>query len=131
MLWHIHHVGRDGIACFASPAVDIAHWDLRGKLEHEPLWGMAGGAGNRRKSYGGGMDLNCNLAKLERQAEDFVERGVDGVKIKVGRLEVSEDIEPAKAIDRSSAGLCSHGQCDLLPHCGQGDPGCGRFLGSG
>jgi L-alanine-DL-glutamate epimerase-like enolase superfamily enzyme len=45
MNWHIHYVGRGGIASFAVSAIDIALWDLRGKLRDEPLWKMAGGAG--------------------------------------------------------------------------------------
>ena len=100
MLWHVHYVGRGGIASFAISAVDIALWDLRGKLRHEPLWKMAGGAGKRCNAYGGGIDLNFSLAKLERQAEGFLARGLNGVKIKVGREEVSEDIERATAIRR-------------------------------
>lgn len=61
MLWHIHYVGRGGIASFAISAVDIALWDLRGKRSGQPLWQMAGGAGTRCKAYGGGIDLNFSL----------------------------------------------------------------------
>ena len=31
MQWHVHYVGRGGIASFAISAVDIALWDLRGR----------------------------------------------------------------------------------------------------
>ena len=31
MQWHIHYVGRGGIASFAISALDIALWDLCGK----------------------------------------------------------------------------------------------------
>ena len=31
MQWHIHYVGRGGIASFAISAVDISLWDLRCK----------------------------------------------------------------------------------------------------
>ncbi|MEY8881302.1 mandelate racemase/muconate lactonizing enzyme family protein [Donghicola sp. XS_ASV15] len=98
MLWHLHYVGRGGVASFAISAVDIALWDARGKRTGEPLWRMAGGAGKRCNAYGGGIDLNFSLPKLERQAESFLARGLNGVKIKVGRPEVSEDIARAKAI---------------------------------
>ena len=33
MGWHLHYVGRGGIAGFAISAVDIALWDLRGKAQ--------------------------------------------------------------------------------------------------
>ena len=38
MIWHIHYVGRGGIASFAISAVDIALWDIRGKKQQQPLW---------------------------------------------------------------------------------------------
>ena len=31
MEWHIHYVGRGGIAAFAMSAIDIALWDIRCK----------------------------------------------------------------------------------------------------
>src|SRR4051812_24262981 len=33
MLWHIHYVGRGGIASFAVSACDIALWDLKGRRQ--------------------------------------------------------------------------------------------------
>ena len=60
MQWQVHYVGRGGIAAFAISAIDIALWDLRGKLNGEPLWKMAGGAGTTR-AYCGGIDLNFAL----------------------------------------------------------------------
>jgi len=65
MQWHIHYVGRGGIASFAISAVDIALWDLRGKIRGKPLWKMAGGAGRHTKAYRGGIDLNQH-PKLSR-----------------------------------------------------------------
>ena len=44
MEWHIHYVGRGGIASFAISAVDIALWDIRCKKAGEPLWKVAGGS---------------------------------------------------------------------------------------
>src|ERR1700712_1855993 len=41
LIWHIHYVGRGGIASFAISAVDNALWDLKGKREALPLWQMA------------------------------------------------------------------------------------------
>lgn len=43
MQWHVHYVGRGGIASFAISAVDIALWDLRGKVSRQPLRIMAAG----------------------------------------------------------------------------------------
>ena len=69
MQWHIHYVGRGGIASFAISAIDIALWDLRGKATGKPLWQMANaenrpGAGNKCKAYCGGIDLGFSKEKL-------------------------------------------------------------------
>ncbi len=98
MWWHIHYVGRGGIASFAISAIDIALWDIRGKIGSKPLWKMAGGASNRCKAYGGGIDLNFTLEKLVDQTERFLARGLNGIKIKVGRTNTKEDIARATAI---------------------------------
>ncbi len=64
MQWHIHYVGRGGIASFAISAVDTGLWDLRGKRLGKPLREMAGGAGTTCNAYCGGIDLGFDLEKL-------------------------------------------------------------------
>lgn len=90
--WHIHYVGRGGIAAFAISAIDIALWDLRRKRLDQPLWKMAGGASDRRKAYCGGIDLNFLLEKLLGSVQRYLDRGFNGVKIKVGKPELAEDV---------------------------------------
>ncbi|MGB3408528.1 MAG: mandelate racemase/muconate lactonizing enzyme family protein [Jannaschia sp.] len=85
MQWHVHYVARGGIASFAISAADIALWDLRGKREGRSLVQMAGGASDRCGAYAGGIDLGLDLPKLLKSIEGYLERGFDGVKIKVGR----------------------------------------------
>lgn len=96
--WHVHYVGRGGIASFAISAVDIALWDIRGKRRGEPLWKMAGGAGNSCRPYGGGIDLNFSLPKLLSNVASYLERGFNGVKIKVGRPTLQEDTARIRAV---------------------------------
>lgn len=98
MQWHVHYVGRGGIASFAISAIDTALWDIRGKTTSQPLWKMAGATDTRCKAYGGGIDLNFPLEKLIRQTEGFLERGLNGVKIKVGQPDLADDFERAKAV---------------------------------
>lgn len=98
MQWHVHYVGRGGIAGFAISAIDIALWDLRGKVRGEPLWRMAGGASNRCKAYCGGIDLNFPLEKLLGNIRTYLDRGFNGVKIKVGQPELSSDVERIAAV---------------------------------
>ena len=98
MQWHMHYVARGGIASFAISAVDIALWDIRGKRAGEPLWKMAGGASDRCKAYCGGIDLNFPLPKLLDNVRGYVAAGFNGVKIKVGKPTLAEDLERAQAV---------------------------------
>lgn len=98
MEWHIHYVGRGGIASFAISAIDIALWDIRGKKAGEPLWKMAGGAGNTCKAYCGGIDLMFPLEKLLDNIRSYLASGFNAVKIKIGQENLDEDIARIKAV---------------------------------
>ena len=98
MQWHVHYVARGGIASFAISAVDIALWDIRCKAKGQPLWQVAGGASDRCKAYCGGIDLNFSLPKLMAQTEGYLEKGFNGVKIKIGQPELQTDIDRIRAI---------------------------------
>ncbi len=96
--WHVHYVGRGGIASFAISAVDIALWDLHGKRMEQPLWQLAGGAGRTCRAYHGGIDLAFPLEKLLDNVRGYLASGVDAVKIKVGRESLDEDVERVRAV---------------------------------
>ncbi len=98
MLWHVHYVGRGGVASFAISAVDIALWDLRGKRLGKPLWAMAGGSAARCRAYCGGIDLDFPLPKLLTSVRGYLDRGFNGVKIKIGRPSLEEDIARIRAV---------------------------------
>jgi len=98
MQWHIHYVGRGGIASFAISALDIALWDIRGKTTDQPLWHMAGGASDRCRAYAGGIDLNFPLPKLLASIQGYLDAGFNGVKIKIGQPTLDEDIARIKAV---------------------------------
>jgi L-alanine-DL-glutamate epimerase-like enolase superfamily enzyme len=124
MQWHIHYVGRGGVASFAISAVDIALWDIRGKKRDWPLWKLAGGADNRCKAYCGGIDLNFPLPKLLRSIQGYLDRGFNGVKIKIGQPTIEADLSRKACVMREA------------PMPGQGTalfafPGHVRFPGKG
>lgn len=98
MQWHMHYVARGGIASFAISALDIALWDLRGKNTGQPLWKMAGGAAQTCKAYCGGIDLGFDLPKLLRSVQGYLDRGFNGVKIKIGLPDLAEDLERIAAV---------------------------------
>ena len=98
MEWHMHYVGRGGIVSFAVSTIDIALWDIKCKKAGQPLWKMAGGAGNTCKAYCGGIDLQFPIPKLLKNMEGYLAAGFNAVKIKVGRENLEEDIERIKAV---------------------------------
>jgi len=98
MQWHIHYVGRGGIASFAISALDIALWDLRGKMREKPLHIMSGGYASTAKAYCGGIDLGFPLEKLLNNVQGYIDRGFNAVKIKVGRDNLEEDVTRVAAV---------------------------------
>ena len=98
MEWHIHYVGRGGIAAFAISALDIALWDIRGKRTGEPLWKMAGGTEQTCAAYGGGIDLNFSLDKLLDSVQGYLDRGLAAVKIKIGQPNPADDVARVAAV---------------------------------
>lgn len=98
MQWHVHYVGRGGIASFAISALDIALWDLRGKRSSRSLAQMAGGASDRCRAYAGGIDLNFPLPRLLDSVRGYLARGFNGVKIKVGQPRLEDDVRRVRAV---------------------------------
>lgn len=98
MQWHVHYVGRGGIASFAISAIDIALWDLRCRREGRPLWQVAGGAADRCDAYCGGIDLAYPLDKLLANVRGYLAAGANAVKIKVGRKALGEDVARVRAV---------------------------------
>ena len=98
MEWHIHYVGRGGIASFAISTIDIALWDIKCKKANLPLWKMAGGTNNTCKAYCGGIDLQFPIEKLLNNMKTYLANGFNAVKIKIGRENLEEDLERIKAV---------------------------------
>ncbi len=98
MQWHIHYVGRGGIAAFAISAIDIALWDIRCKTARQPLWKLTGAADNTCKAYRGGIDLNFSKDRLLDSIAGYLDNGSNAVKIKVGKDELDEDVDRVAAV---------------------------------
>jgi L-alanine-DL-glutamate epimerase-like enolase superfamily enzyme len=92
LMWQrLLYVGRGGLASFAIAAVDVALWDLRGIVEGKPLYALLGAESREIPAYGSGVDLPKPLDALLEQVAGFLDRGLPGVKVKVGRDDPRED----------------------------------------
>ena len=98
LCWRIHYVGRGGLSAFAIAALDTALWDIRGKKAGLPLWKLAGGNRNVTKAYGGGIDLHYPIDRLLQNVQGHLNKGLRGVKIKVGKECLDEDVERVAAV---------------------------------
>lgn len=86
MFFANHDLGPDGALQYAIAGIDIALWDLRGKLVHQPVYVLLGGKYRSKvRAYGSfGLNLGTNkpLTKEEaaKTAAKFAERGFTAIK---------------------------------------------------
>ena len=76
----------------ACACVDTAIWDLIGKAFGQPLWRLWGGYRNRLPMIAIGGYYGAD-ADIEAEVADLKERGLAGMKFKVGGLSPDEDAE--------------------------------------
>ncbi len=83
---------RGGIVIAAISGIDIALWDLRGKLANMPVWRLLGGYRKRVPAYatGGFYAEGKGVRELVSEMESYVKAGFRAVKMKVGR---NSDVE--------------------------------------
>lgn len=85
MLEKTRNLGYAGITAMALSAVDVALWDLKGKLLGVPCFTLFGAVRERVPVYGSGGFTSYSIEQLRDQLHDWVEAGIPRVKMKVGR----------------------------------------------
>ncbi len=76
--------GNRGVAGDAVASVDVALWDLKAKINNEPLWKTLGASEPRVKAYASGLDMPLSDDDLRRFYEGKAAQGICGGKLKVG-----------------------------------------------
>jgi L-alanine-DL-glutamate epimerase-like enolase superfamily enzyme len=109
-LWETMHRraykhARGGIVIAAISGIDIALWDLRGKMSGMPLWQLLGGYRKRVPAYatGGFYSEGKGVRELANEMESYVRHGFGAVKMKVGR-NAGIELSPLRVMD-------NRGQC--------------------
>ena len=99
LFFHTHATAVGAITALALAAIDTALWDVRCKRTNLPLHKAAGGAQQRVAMYSteGGW-LHLSPEQLVTQSLEAKAQGFKGVKIKVGRPHVSEDMARLSAV---------------------------------
>ncbi|MCY4018194.1 MAG: mandelate racemase/muconate lactonizing enzyme family protein [Chloroflexi bacterium] len=111
-IWNKMHLrsldyARRGVLVASMSAIDIAIWDLRGKLLGQPVSVLLGGRRREKvKVYATGMyfvDSDDLVGKLMDEAQRYVAEGFTALKMKVG-LGVETDLRHARAVRRAIGG---------------------------
>jgi len=94
--------------------LDLALWDLVGKIEKQPAWKMLGGRSNRVRAYASSGVLRDANAMADA-ADRFLEEGFPAMKIRFRRGDWRDDIRALEAV-RSRVG----NRLELMVDCNQG-----------
>jgi L-alanine-DL-glutamate epimerase-like enolase superfamily enzyme len=97
---HALDIRNHAIIMQAIAAVDMALWDALGKFCELPLYRLLGGFRERVPviAIGGYYEAGKTQNALDDEMRYYRELQVAGVKLKVGKLSVAEDIERVRAV---------------------------------
>jgi D-galactarolactone cycloisomerase len=93
-----------GFGGSALSAVDIALWDIAGKVAEQPIWALLGGRIRDKVAvYATGLYYTKDEFpnKLLDEARGYVDAGYRGMKTKVGGLPLADDVKRVRAIRRA------------------------------
>src|ERR1700726_1143461 len=79
--------GRRGLVMQAISGIDVALWDIAGKIAKLPVYRLLGACRDRVEAYasGGFYQEGKSAADLAGEAEGYRARGFKGMKMKIGR----------------------------------------------
>lgn len=102
-MWQAHFIhGRMGITVMAASALDIAVWDLIGRLRGQPLYALWGGQNRDMPVYGSGFYRGLGHDGMIEKAERFVGQGFSAIKMQVAHL-FTEDEDVTNVRDMRAA----------------------------
>lgn len=92
---------RRGVLAASISAIDVALWDLKGKILKQPVSVLMGGQHRKRViPYATGLYFSESenlIEKLITEAKTYVKQGFRAIKMKVG-LSIAQDIAMVKAV---------------------------------
>jgi L-alanine-DL-glutamate epimerase-like enolase superfamily enzyme len=94
--------------------LDLAFWDLCGKIAGEPVWKLLGGRRDRTAAYASSATLR-DAGEMAEAAERYLARGFRGLKLRFHRGDWRDDIKALEAV-RKRVG----DKLELMVDCNQG-----------
>ena len=77
----LHNFGRNGAVSFGLSAIDIALWDIAGRIAGKPLHALLGSAGRKRVPAYASLLRYGDAASVGRNAEAAIARGYRHIKL--------------------------------------------------
>jgi L-alanine-DL-glutamate epimerase-like enolase superfamily enzyme len=90
--------GRKGAAIIAMSGVDIALWDILGKMTNLPIYKLLGAYQEKVRTYASGGYYHSKLEGLAEEMSGYVREGFSAVKMKMGKADFRADIERVKTV---------------------------------
>jgi mandelate racemase len=98
----LHFVGYEGLSMIASAGLDMAAWDALAKAAGLPLCELLGGSVCPVKAYNSnGLWLQAPDAVAAQAAELRDEGGFQGLKLRLGRDRIADDLATIAAVRRA------------------------------
>jgi L-alanine-DL-glutamate epimerase-like enolase superfamily enzyme len=99
LMWAGASVGRSGLAVQAIAAFDVALWDLKAKRAGLPLGKLLGAHRDSVRCYNtSGGFLHTPVEQVLENATAALDRGLGGIKIKVGQPDSAADLKRLEAV---------------------------------
>lgn len=92
--------GRKGFETRAISGIDMALWDIIGKVCGRPIRQLLGGYNDRIPAYiaGGYYEDGKTLSDLQYEMKANLAKGAKAIKMKIGAVSVSEDLDRIDAV---------------------------------
>lgn len=98
----LHFVGYEGLSMIAASGLDMAAWDAHAKAADVPLCVLLGGTVGPVKVYNSnGMWLKAPAAVAEEAIALREEGGFAGLKVRLGRPRLADDLATLDAVRRT------------------------------
>ncbi|NEU31448.1 mandelate racemase/muconate lactonizing enzyme family protein [bacterium LRH843] len=96
--WQLNFFGRKGAAVYAISAIDVALWDIMGKITNLPIHSLLGPSKDKLEAYGGGGWLSLSIDEILDEVENYKKLGLKAYKMRVGLQDWRKDVERVKAV---------------------------------